>query len=512
MRRAQALASGAVRGELAVPPEIAEARTVRGFAQFCTLFGKPPAEHHLLWHDEFVTGESNSQLLWVGGPNTAILSPRGSSKSTVLTLLVGWLIGVHASHLKMLRMLYLGYSLDIARSRSHTIKTLIQSQKYREVFPTVRLSKARQSDELWSIDYEFAGIEPDGDDPYTLVAQGLSGSITSRRSQLIVLDDVIKSSESIQNPEIRRKLTTNWNEVVQPTLLEGGRAIALGTRFSPVDVFATTFNAKNGWRVLTQKAILSDEHGVERSYWPGFYSLDHLRALRQEDPISFSFQFQNQPVSRSEVDFPEDWLRTGKLTESYDALAVGIDLSSALKERNDWTVFLLAGLLDDRLEMIDYRRMRSMGNIEKINALCEMLAEWGVILQDEEKENSYFPTDTSVVCKVEAIAYQQSMQADAKTVLHEERNLVNIVISPQLGYRGDKLTRLRGSFGLFQQGKIIWNEYINWGPFWDELKNFGQADHDDCPDAMMLAIKALIGAGRLQPAWGQWEQDAPGWD
>jgi hypothetical protein len=447
-----------------------------------------------------ITVENSQERFLIDG----YIVSKNSAKSTILAMFVAWLIGAHAQHKKMLRTLYLGYSLDIARSRSHTIKTLIQSKKFRQIFPMVQLSKLRQSDELWSLDYDYAGIDPDGDDPYSLVAQGLSGSITSRRSQLIVLDDVIKSSESIQNPEVRRKLITNWTEVVQPTLLEGGRAIALGTRFTQADIFGTTFNEKNGWKVVTQRAIATDDHGMERSYWPSMYSLEYLQKLRAEDPISFSYQFQNTPVSQSEIDFPEDWLKLITLCESYDALCVGIDLSSALKERNDWTVMLLAGIIDDRLEMIDYRRMRAMGNLEKIDALCEMLADWGIIQHDEDREDGWFPTDVGCVCKVEAIAYQQSFKPDAVEVMHNKRNLANISFSPQLSWRGDKLTRLRGTFGLFQMGKIGWNRWVNWAPFFSELKNYGSTDNDDCPDALVLAVKGLLGPGRMQPSWGEW--------
>ena len=503
LRRAQALAAGIEKVELEVAPLVREAR--RDFSAFCEHLGKPNAEHHRLWVREFVTGDDSSQLLRCGGPNTAILAPRGSAKSTVLGMLCAWLVGVHAQSGKMLRFLYLGYSLDIARSRSHTIKAIIGSSAYREVFPMVRISKARQSDELWAIDYDYAKIDTSSDDPYTCVAQGLSGSITSRRSQLIVLDDVVKSSESIMNPEIRQKLITNWQEVVQPTLLEGGRTIALGTRFSTVDIFQTTFNEKNGWRVITQQAIVTDDSGLERSYWPEFYSLDHLRKLRAEDPVAFSFQFMNQPVSRSEIDFPEDWLKRGDLIESYDMLAVGIDLSSGLKERNDFTVMVLGGIVGDRVEVIDFRRLRSMGNLEKLDELCQLLADWGVIVEgDGDQRGRWFPTDVPVTCNIEAISYQQSMQADARKILHDERGLHNIVLKAVTGYRGDKLTRFRGTLGLFQTGRVTWNRWINWTPFWQEMTNFGSGEHDDCVDAFVLLVKALVGTGRLQPAWGEW--------
>lgn len=430
---------------------------------------------------------------------------KNSAKSTLLGLLVAWAIGIHADAGIMLRMLYLAYSLDIARSRSHTIKNLISSTRYREIFPKVRLSKERSSDELWSIDYDFAGIDPGGDDPYTLVGQGLSGSITSRRSQLIVLDDVIKSSRSIENPSLRQVLITNWNEVVRPTLIEGGRCIALGTRFSTVDIFHTTFNEKNGWRVLTQRAIVQDEQGQEKSYWPEWVSLEYLRKLREEDPISFSFQFQNQPVSTSALDFPRDWLVAAPLQTEHDAYCVGIDLSSGLKERNDWTVFTLGGRRDEKVQAIDYRRMRAMGNLEKIDLLCEMLLDWGLIEKGTGSDaDRWYSTDVTVTINIEATSYQRSLKADAEEILIHQRGLTNLVLRPIDDMSGDKLSRLRGRLGLFQLGRITWNELINWEPYWNELLNFQSCDHDDCPDSMLLMLRGLVGQGQIQTAWDRW--------
>lgn len=436
---------------------------------------------------------------------------KNSAKSTVLGMMCAWAIGLHAMEGQMLRMLYLGYSLDIARSRSHVIKNIIASKVYQLIFPRLRLSKTRQSDELWAIDFDHAGIDPGADDPYTLVAQGLSGSIVSRRSQLIVLDDVIKSSESIANPRIRQQMMTNWSEVVRPTMLEGGRVFNLGTRFTSNDIHATRFNADNGWNVITQQAIIKDDNGLERSYWPGWFSLDYLRKLRDEDPIAFSFQFQNQPASASSIDFPKEWLVTDDIIGSYDVLAVGIDLSSGKKERNDFTVFTLAGLAGDRMDVIDYRRVRIMGNLEKIQAMLELLEDWSIILRNGEHPDGaprYVATGSEVTCWAESIAYQQSFKGDAKTIIYAKQQLANVHIRGVDSYRGDKLMRFRGSFGMFQLGRIRWNRYINWDPYWNELLNIDTgAEHDDCVDSFMLAHRGCVGAGSYQTLWGKWETE-----
>jgi len=165
----------------AKPPSEEVLRARHDFKDFCVAMGKSPAKHMLEWHKELCTGEDSECLLGVGGPNTAILAPRGSAKSTVLGLFAAWMIGRHAAEKKMLRILYIAYMVDISRAKSATIKGILTSAKYREIFPMVRLSKIKRSDEYWSIDYEFAGIDTAGEEAFTIACGGLKGAITSKR-------------------------------------------------------------------------------------------------------------------------------------------------------------------------------------------------------------------------------------------------------------------------------------------------------------------------------------------
>lgn len=177
---------------------------------------------------------------------------------------------------QMLRILYISYMVDIARAKSATIKGILASSKYREIFPMVRLSKIRRSDEYWSIDYEFAGIDTSGEEAFTIACGGLKGAITSKRSQLVLIDDPIKSAVSINNPDIRREMETTWTNVIAPTMFQGARAICLGTRFHFDDLHATLFVPKNNWKQVVQQAIITSEDGKQRSYWPEFWSMKYL--------------------------------------------------------------------------------------------------------------------------------------------------------------------------------------------------------------------------------------------
>ena len=491
LRRSAQLAAKAIVKEPEVRNEDPKAiRARESFPYFCERMGKPAAAHMQLWHECFLTGESNEYLLDVAGPNTCLLSPRGSAKSTVLGLLIAWLVGRHAMAGKLLRTLYVSYNVDVSRNKSAAIKNLICDKDYQEIFPKVRLSKHRTSDELWAIDYDFADVDIKGEDAFTIACAGLKGTITSKRSNLIVVDDAIKSAAAIANPDIRREMESNWTNVIVPTMFQGARCIALGTRFHFDDLFTTTFCEKRGWRVITQAALHYDDDGVPTSYWPKMWSADYLLKLQADDRIAFSYQYLNQPVKTTELGISPDLFVQGEVPDQYDTIGVGIDLSAGMGERNDYTVFTLAGRVDDKCYVIDYRRMRSMGNVEKIEALLEMLSDWNLL--DTNGEGQYFMTPNSVVIWPEIVAYQKSFEGDLRRMLFGQMELYNLQIAPVKGFRGDKLARLRGIIGLFQGKKIIFNKYRDYRVMVDEIVNFGHAPHDDCADSLNLVVQGLM--------------------
>ena len=98
----------------------------------------------------------------------------------------------------------------------------------------------------------------------------------------------------------------------------------------------------------------------------------------------------------------------------------------------------------------------------------------------------------------EAVAYQNSFEGDFKRVVIEQRALYNLSVSPVKGFKGDKLARLRGVLGLYENKRVIWNKWRKWNVLEDELLNFGHSAHDDAVDSMVLTMGGLLRRGNLQ--------------
>ena len=468
------------------------------FGYFCDYVAdKPPAYHHQEWNRKFVTNEDSSCLIKIAGPNIDLLAPRGSAKSTVLGLLTAWAIGIHTQAGLPLQVLYLSYTVDIARSKSATIKRIIESKRYQEVFPKVRLLKNVTSNEYWSIDHKFAGIDTTGEEQFTLCAAGLKGSVTSKRSHLVMIDDAIKSAADISNPDIRKTMQENWNAVIAPTMFEGGRAICLGTRFRHDDIHSTTFNEQTNWTQIVLSAIQNDpKTGEEKSYWPEMWSLEYLKEKKRQSPIAFSFQYMNQVVRQNELSLAPELIVKAEIATEFDTLGVGVDLSAGIREKNDYTVMVLGGRIEDRIHIIDYRRIRVMGNLEKLDALKELLNDWSILGMDQN--GLYYPTHSTCDIWSEAVQYQASLEADFKRICLNQESLYNLLWHPVKGFRGDKLARFRGIMGMFEDRKIIFNRYRNFTNMFEELTNFGVSGHDDCVDALVWLVTGLMKKGSLQ--------------
>ena len=469
-------------------------RAQTDFLTFCTLLDKPPARHMLEWHRELITGESNKYLIDIAGPNLDILSPRGSAKSTVLNLFTAWVIGRHTQAGRPLQIIYCSYNIATAIPKSRIIKQIIDSSTFKKIFPKVKLKAGMQSDIGWSVDFDYAGITRIGDEEFTLRAAGLRGSITSKRAHLVIVDDPIKSSTDIKNPTVREEMNGNWSSVIAPIVFEGGRSICLGTRFHPLDIHKTMFIPQKGWKQVSQEALTYNKDGEAVSYWPEQWSVEYLQGQKELDPVAFAYQYQQQPVMTSDLVLSPDLIVKGEVETEFDSLAVGIDLSASKNETSDYTAFVLGGRLGDKYYVIDAHQVRTIGNLEKIDLLCDMLVEWGIL---ELQNDQHFPTYSTVTLVVEAVAYHASLAADLRRVLLNERGLGNLHVHEVKGFRGDKVARFRGTLGLLENKKVIFNKYRKFDALIDQLINVGATSHDDLLDAYTWLMTYLQRRGNF---------------
>lgn len=438
------------------------------------ILGMKPAPHHYPWIDAIIAGD-NAVLNKVSGEFLRISAPRGSAKTTIISVLLSWIIG-HNPHI---RIILCSYSEEVALTISVAIKLIIDSENYQKVFPKIKRS-SRWRDKSWFIDRTYAGLNYPLKDP-TLLAVGASGAIASRRADLIVLDDPIKSGKDIANPSIRADQVRWWSEVLSPTLVPQGRALVLCTRYRVDDIHGTLFTAENNWNVINQQAIIKNEDGEEESYWEDYMPLSFLRQKREEDPVAFASQYQNQPMIEENQVIKPEWILVGAVPGKFEKIAVGLDLAASKKDTAHYSAYTVSGVSSGKYYVLKNKRGRWTLN----DTIIELLN----VYRDFAKITNRFSF------QIESVAYQVAFVSEFKRRCLE-LNLRMLIEEVKL--KGDKLTRLYGISGLFENQLIIFNELADLSILKDEILNFGVCAFDDCVDSMVHSLNKIYNSrGKL---------------
>ena len=342
-----------------------------------------------------------------------------------------------------------------------------------------------------------------------------ANQILVHNCHIVLLDDLIKSEESIESNAVRDRMVSNWDNVISYTRYDGSRAVCLGTRFTSDDIYCTSFIKEKGWNVLEQSALLTRPDGTEYSYWepegpnaPGT-PLTRLQDEREKKPISFSFQRQNKIVRVQEQSIDPAMILRGTLPVQFERLVLGADLSAGLKESNDYSTLVLGGELRDgdniQYWIIDAWEDRIMGNTPKLDAMVEMWEMWKFLLPQTQRFNPI--SQDWERCPIAGLelwfdssAYGLSLKGDYDDHVIKRLGILDWLVRPvPASGRGGKLERLRRHTGLFHNKLIYFNVYGRTMPdgrkplgrLIQQITEFGSTSHDDLADAFELCLSGL---------------------
>lgn len=140
---------------------------------------------------------------WERGMYALILAPFGSGKSTTFAVpLAAWLIGKNQQS----RIQVVSNGEPMAKRRVSSIRQLLESPSYKEIFPNVRRGSKWADHELF--------VSREGHDPNpSILARGVSTQGVGSRSDATIFDDVCDemnvSSEARRN-KIKGLISNTW--------------------------------------------------------------------------------------------------------------------------------------------------------------------------------------------------------------------------------------------------------------------------------------------------------------
>lgn len=416
----------------------------------------------------------------------AMSAPRGHAKSTAITL------GYGLATLLFRERKFMILVSDTESQASLFLGTfkqeLQENETLIELFGLKKNEKGLvqfQKDTETDIIVEFE----DGH-RFRIIAKGaeqkLRGLIWNGSRPDIVLGDDMENDELVMNKDRREKMKRWFRGALMPVLSQHGVMRLVGTilhmdalleTFMPkpndkktvIEGLKMTSTRRELWKSIKWKAHNEDFSDI---LWPSRYSAEHFKALKDDfvkDGMAdvYSQEYLNVPIDESSTYFRRaDFLPIRDDDKNRHLLYyVTADLAISEKERADYSVFLIAGVDEDkRIHVKNIIRERMDGR-EIVDTLIAI-------------QRLYDP----VAVGIEEMQVSKSIGPFLNEAMVAENAYLNIYPLKHGGK--DKLTRSRSIQARMRAKGVKFDKDADWyQKFEDECMRFPRDKHDDQVDA-----------------------------
>lgn len=392
-------------------------------------------------------------------------------------LLPSWFLGLHPGK----KVIQTSHTAELAVGFGRKVRNLVDSEKYKEIFPDVELQADSKAAGRWNTNAmgEYFAI-------------GVGGAVTGKGADLLIIDDAHSEQEATiaeTNPEVYDKTYEWYTSGPRQRLQPGGAIVTVQTRWSKKDLVGQILTAsaqRDGeeWEVIEFPAILETAEG-ERALWPEFWELKELEVLRNELPrAKWMAQYMQQPTSDVSAIVKREWWR---IWEQDDPPFCEYIIQS-------WdTAFL-------KSERADYSACTTWG-VFKIND-DKGLPQTHIILLNSFKERLEFPELKRAAMDEYKDWKPDSLIVEAKAAgspLIYELRAMGIPVQEFVPSKGnDKIARLNAVADIFASGRV-WAPARPWAEeVMEEIASFPSGEHDDLVDSSSQALLRFRRGGFLR--------------
>lgn len=226
------------------------------------------------------------------------------------------------------RFLHLSYSDTLVEDNSDTIRTIMQTDLYRDLFPSSQLANEKGSKKRWktkaggelyatptqgqvtgfgagavdidpTIDIMDGGNSVFTFDDHTNEMLSMIGAQSNIFQGAIVIDDPIKP-EDAESEVVRERVNTRFESTIRNrTNSRNTPIIIIMQRLHEHDLCGYLQEAEpDEWTVLSLPVIQRDEEGQEYALWPQKHTLQELYKLRELNTLIFDTQYMQDPTPR----------------------------------------------------------------------------------------------------------------------------------------------------------------------------------------------------------------------
>ncbi|MBU4252393.1 MAG: phage terminase large subunit [Candidatus Omnitrophica bacterium] len=448
------------------------------------------------------------------GEKIAIAAPRWFGKSTIVTLI--YVVYCICFQKERFIVIISETSGQVEQLIENIKKELVENELLMADFPEIFENSGRPKPPRWTQDQIETrnGIK--------IIALGTQQPITGRkygkyRPSLIILDD-IESANKIYSAESAEKMNDWFNKSILKAGDESTNFLFIGTVHHPCCFFAAYIKPPI-WHIKKYKAIISEpkhpelwskcfniknsredyngKRGLDaaRDYyisqkvlmdegiellWSSRWEIFDIMNMRDDDQISFSAEFQNEPIDIKtallRVDLAEYWNRHFKSFEEllhylgdYADFYLACDPCTGLDvSRGDYCAIIV--IARDRRDGVLYVIIADIERRDVDKTIADILA--------------YAMRFRFSAVGVEANGFQET----GVKLLEERARKENIYLPVvRIKNTGDKYKRIHTLAPILKNRTLHLNEEHK--ILLEQMQFFPHAKHDDGPDALEMCVR-----------------------
>jgi predicted phage terminase large subunit-like protein len=264
---------------------------------------------------------------------------------------ISWALGIYPDS----NFMYVSYSHSLAKKQTQTVKEIITSNEYREIFG-VRIKEDTQAKDNFETTKNGS-----------IYAVGAGGSIVGRGAGIkgcerfggcIVIDDIHKPNEA--SSDIIREGIIDWYyNSLQSRLNSPNTPLVLIGQIVHEDDLLARLRKDKEFSTVIIPAI--DQCG--NALHPEMHDIKTLRKMQETMPYHFAAQYQQDPQPAGGGIFRPDWFVQLDIEPDFIATFITADTAETDKDYNDATVFSFWGMYEIghgeyALHWIDCRELR----------------------------------------------------------------------------------------------------------------------------------------------------------
>ena len=414
-------------------------------------------------------------------PRLIIQAPPRSGKSELFSRrFPAWAFGQNPN----LQIIAASYSTDLASRMNRDVQRIIDSEEYQGVFPETTLNgkniatvsgQSLRNSEIFEI-VGHAGAYR---------SAGVGAGITGMGADIGIIDDPVKDAKEANSQTIRDAVW-DWYTTTFYTRLSPKSGILLGmTRWHEDDLAGRLLremaNDGDQWRIVSFPAIAEEDEEYRNegeALHPERYDLERLTKIKKAvGSQAWNALYQQRPSSKGGDIIKGAWFKRYSVLPRMKRVIIAGDTAQKIKQHNDFSVFLAAGLaVDGGVYIFDLIR-----------------GKWEAPELEQKLSDVWNKYRSMPVHKV----YIEDKSSGTSLIQNIQRKQRIPIEGVQVDT--DKYTRVLGVQGYIESGYIYLPNDAEWiEDFIKECEAFTATDshkHDDQVDAMVMAITELMGGG-----------------